>query len=77
MTSVTGGRTFEADNPNRLSEAATKIGVELRNQYVLGFRPSKPARDGKWRKVKVKLNTPKGLPQLTVYAKTGYYAPGE
>jgi Ca-activated chloride channel family protein len=77
VTDVTGGRTFTVDNPNQLSDVATKIGVELRNQYVLGYRPTKPARDGKWRKVRVKLNTPRGLPQLSVYAKTGYYAPSE
>jgi Ca-activated chloride channel family protein len=77
VTDVTGGRTYTVDHPNQLADVATKIGVELRNQYVLGYRPSKPARDGKWRKVRVKLNTPKGLPQLSVYAKTGYYAPSE
>lgn len=77
VTDVTGGRTFTIDNPNELSDVATKIGVELRNQYVLGYRPTKAAHDGKWRKVRVKLNTPKGLPQLSVYAKTGYYAPTE
>jgi Ca-activated chloride channel family protein len=77
VTDVTGGRTFTVDNPNELGNVATKIGVELRNEYVLGYRPSKPAHDGKWRKVRVKLNAPKGLPQLTVYAKTGYYAPSE
>jgi Ca-activated chloride channel family protein len=77
VTDVTGGRTFTVDNPNQLADVATKIGIELRNQYVLGYRPTKPSRDGKWRKVRVKLNTPKGLPQLSVYAKTGYYAPSE
>jgi Ca-activated chloride channel homolog len=77
ITDVTGGRTFTVDNPNELADVATKIGIELRNQYVLGYRPTKPARDGKWRKIKVKLSPPKGLPPLTVYAKTGYYAPSE
>lgn len=77
VTDVTGGRTFTVDNPNELSDVATKIAVQLRNQYVLGYRPSKPSRDGKWRKVRVKLNAPRGLPPLTVYAKTGYYAPNE
>jgi len=77
VTDVTGGRTFTVDDPNELKDVASKIGMALRNQYVLGYRPSNPAHDGKWRKVKVKLNTPKGLPQLTVYAKTGYYAPSE
>jgi Ca-activated chloride channel homolog len=77
ITDVTGGRTFTIDNPNELGDVATKIGIELRNQYVLGYRPTKVAHDGKWRKVKVKLAPPKGLPPLTVYAKTGYYAPSE
>ena len=65
------------DNPNNLVDVATKIGIELRNQYVLGYRPKNPVRDGKWRKIKVKLLPPKGLPPLRVYAKTGYYAPSE
>ncbi|HVJ04990.1 MAG TPA: VWA domain-containing protein [Candidatus Saccharimonadales bacterium] len=77
VTDVTGGRTFTVDNPNELADVATKIGVELRNQYILGYRPTRASHDGKWRKLKVKLNTPKGLPQLSVYAKTGYYAPSE
>ena len=77
ISDVTGGRTFAIGNPNELADVATKIGIELRNQYVLGYRPNNPARDGKWRKIKVKLNPPKGLPPLHVYAKTGYYAPTE
>ncbi len=75
ISEVTGGRTFTIGSPNELADVATKIGIELRNQYVLGYRPTNPARDGKWRKIKVKLNPPKGLPPLHVYAKTGYYAP--
>jgi Ca-activated chloride channel homolog len=77
ITELTGGRAFTIDNPNDLSDVATKIGIELRNQYVLGYRPSKVVRDGKWRKIKVKLMPPKGLPPLRVYARTGYYAPAE
>lgn len=77
LTELTGGRTFTIDNPNDLADVATKIGIELRNQYVLGYRPKNPSHDGKWRKIKVKLVPPKGLPPLRVYAKTGYYAPSE
>ena len=77
VSEVTGGRAYPVGNPDELSEVAARIGLELRNQYILGYRPSKPARDGKWRKVRVKLTAPKGLPPLTVYAKMGYYAPGE
>ncbi len=77
VTELTGGRAFTIDNPNDLADVSTKIGIELRNQYVIGYRPRNPVRDGKWRKIKVKLIPPKGLPPLRVYAKTGYYAPTE
>jgi Ca-activated chloride channel homolog len=77
ITELTGGRAFTIDNPNDLADVATKIGIELRNQYVLGYRPKNPGHDGKWRKIKVKLLPPRGLPPLRVYAKTGYYAPSE
>ncbi len=77
VSELTGGRTFTIDNPNDLADVATKIGTELRNQYVIGYRPKNRAHDGKWRKIRVKLTPPKGLPPLRVYAKTGYYAPSE
>jgi Ca-activated chloride channel family protein len=77
VTELTGGRAFTIDNPNDLADVSTKIGIELRNQYVIGYRPKNPTHDGKWRKIKVKLLPPKGLPPLRVYAKTGYYAPTE
>jgi Ca-activated chloride channel homolog len=75
VAELSGGRAFTVENPNDLADVATKIGVELRNQYVLGYRPVNGQRDGKWRKIKVKLLPPKGLPPLRVYARTGYYAP--
>jgi Ca-activated chloride channel family protein len=77
VAELSGGRAFTVENPNDLADVATKIGVELRNQYVLGYRPHNSLRDGKWRKIKVKLLPPKGLPPLRVYARTGYYAPEE
>jgi len=77
LSDMSGGRTFNVNtsNLNDLPDIAIKIGMELRNQYVLGYRPSNHSRDGKWRKIKVKLRPPKGLPPLNVYAKGGYYAP--
>jgi Ca-activated chloride channel homolog len=75
VTELTGGRAFSVGNINELPDIAAKIGAELRNQYILGYRPSNKLHDARWRKIKVKLRTPKGLPALSVYAKTGYYAP--
>ena len=75
VTEMTGGRVFAVEKLDELPDIATKIGMELRNQYVIGYRPSNKTHDARWRKVKVKLRAPKGLPPLSVYAKTGYYAP--
>jgi len=75
VTELTGGRVFAVEHLNDLPDIASKIGMELRNQYVLGYRPSNHTHDARWRKIKVKLRAPKGLPPLTVYSRTGYYAP--
>lgn len=75
MAEQTGGKHFPVENLNELPDVVAKIGTELRNQYVLGYAPSNQARDGKYRRVKVTLNTPKGLPPLKAYYRTGYYAP--
>jgi VWFA-related protein len=75
ISEPTGGRHFVVENLNELPDVAAKIGIELRNQYVLGYSPSNAARDGKYRKVKVKINQPRGLPQLHAFWRTGYYAP--
>jgi Ca-activated chloride channel family protein len=75
LAEVSGGRMFSVEDTNELPDIAEKISIELRNQYVIGYRPSNLVRDGRWRRVKVKLNPPRGLPPLQVYSRTGYYAP--
>jgi len=75
ITEETGGKTFEIRDVDELADTATKIGIELRNQYMLGYIPTDTTADGKWRKIAVKLHPPPGLPPLTVAARTGYYGP--
>jgi len=75
VTEMTGGRVFAVEKLDELPDIASKIGMELRNQYVLGYRPSNKVHDARWRKLKIKLRAPKGLPPLSVFSKTGYYAP--
>jgi Ca-activated chloride channel family protein len=77
MTEMTGGRVFPVGNLGELPDIAAKIGMELRNQYVIGYKSSNTQHNGAWRKIKVKLRPPKGLPPLNVFAKTGYYAPNQ
>jgi VWFA-related protein len=75
MAESTGGRHFPVENVNELPDIAAKIGIELRNQYVLGYTPNNQTRDGKYRKVQVKLKQPRGLPPLRAFYRLGYYAP--
>jgi Ca-activated chloride channel family protein len=77
MTEMTGGRVFPVGNLGELPDIAAKIGMELRNQYVLGYKSSNARRNGAWRKIRVKMRPPKGLPPLNVFARTGYYAPNQ
>jgi VWFA-related protein len=75
ISEQTGGRAFAVDNLNELPDIAAKIGIELRNQYLLGYTPANSTRDGKYRKVTVKLVQPRGLPPLKAFWRLGYYAP--
>lgn len=74
---VTGAASFTLDNPNDLPEIMCRIAMELRNQYVFGYRPNTSKRDGKYRKIKVKLILPRGISALHAQARAGYYAPSE
>jgi VWFA-related protein len=71
----TGGRQYAVENLNELPDIAAKIGIELRNQYILGYAPQNQDRDGKYRRIQVKLVQPKGLPPLRAFWRMGYYAP--
>jgi VWFA-related protein len=71
-----GGRQLPAEGPD-IPDIAAKIGVELRNRYVLGYSPSAPKRDGRYHPVQVKIVPPRGLPALRAFWRRGYYAPSE
>jgi Ca-activated chloride channel homolog len=77
ISEQTGGRQYAVDNLNELPDVAAKIGVELRNQYILGYNPQNQERDGKYRRVEVKLTQTKGLPPLRAFWRHGYYVPSE
>jgi VWFA-related protein len=73
----TGGRAYAVENLAELPDVAAKIGMELRNQYVLYYTPKNQERDGKYRRVSVKLIQPRGLPPLKAFFRLGYYAPAQ
>jgi Ca-activated chloride channel homolog len=71
----TGGCMFLLNKLQQLPGIADKIGGWLRNQYVLGYVPSRSAMDGTYRKVELKVTRPKGFPRLEAGWRKGYYAP--
>lgn len=75
IISITGGRVFRPANFNELDYYIGLIHAELRSQYVLGYSPTNRIHDGKWRRIRVKLEAPPGMPKLTIQAREGYYAP--
>ena len=77
IATQTGGRAFAAAVTSDLPSVATRIAVELRNQYVLGYYPKNQTRDGKYRKVEIKVDQPHGVPALKAHWRLGYYAPAQ
>ena len=76
ISEQTGGRLFEA-NPVELPDIAKKIGIELRNRYILGYSPQNQVRDGKYHRITVQVVPPRGLPKLSAHWRLGYNAPVE
>jgi Ca-activated chloride channel homolog len=74
---MTGGRMFRVSDVADMGDIAMRISAELRNEYVIGYRPSEVKQDGNWRKLKIRLVPPPGLPPLTVHNRQGYYAPSQ
>ena len=72
LAADTGG--FTVKNTNDLSRGIERIADETRAYYLLGYAPKNTARDGRFRKIEVKLPGKKGL---RIRARRGYFAPLE
>jgi Ca-activated chloride channel family protein len=75
ITELTGGYTLAADDRKKVPEMAAEISRQLREQYVLAYRPKQSVRDGKWRKIKVQVTPPENSGRLHVDHKKGYFSP--
>jgi Ca-activated chloride channel family protein len=74
IAQVTGGKAFFPRSAAELEDATTRIALELRHQYSIGYVPTNVRRDGQWHKIKVQVKPPRGLPNLKVQHKEGYYS---
>jgi VWFA-related protein len=72
LAEQTGGRIITVSHPDKLDKAFAEIADELRSQYLLGFSPTNPVNDGKFRKLEVKSKD-----GYKVQARKGYYPPND
>jgi VWFA-related protein len=67
-----GARLYHADSTGKLKKAFAQIAEELRHQYSLSYYPANAARDGSFRRIRVRVEPP----NLVVRAREGYRAAG-
>jgi Ca-activated chloride channel family protein len=71
LSTLTGGRTYHVRETRGLEQVLMTIATELREQYLLGYSPSRPpvAGSNEWRSISVRVRKP----GVTVRARDGYY----
>lgn len=74
LSGVSGGKAFFPSTSAEMNDTFERIALELRTQYSIGFRPTSFANDGKWHKLKIKVQPPRGFPRLFVRGREGYFA---
>ena len=74
LSEDTGG--FLVKNSNDLSAGLARILRDNLLYYVLGYEPTNKKRDGKFRKIEVRLASRPELKDLKVRTRRGYFAPG-
>ena len=74
LAGVSGGKAFYPRSNAEMDDIFEQIALELRHQYSIGYRPPNFVNNGKWHRIKVKVQSPRGLPRLFVRSREGYYA---
>jgi Ca-activated chloride channel family protein len=68
-----GGRSYPVRKWTDITDAAIRIGFELRNQYLIEYHPTNQNWNGLYRRIGVEVEAP-GFSQVRVYWRQGYYA---
>jgi Ca-activated chloride channel family protein len=74
LAEMTGGHSYHA-SVGDLADICEKIALELKSQYVIGYESTNTNKDGKFRKVRVRVTPPEGMLKMSVRTRDGYYAP--
>jgi len=72
LTRETGGRAYFPSSISELDSVYDRIAEELRTLYSVGYISSNLRRDGKWRRIVVRVPEREGV---QIRHKLGYYAP--
>lgn len=72
LVGLAGGQAFFTRDVRELDGICQKISDNLRNEYVIGYAPTNTIKDGRWRKLHLKVND---TSHVSVHARSGYYAP--
>jgi len=72
LSQETGGQVHFPNSLSELDLVYARVAEELRTQYTLGYVSSNKRRDGKWRRIVVRVPERE---DLQVRHKIGYYAP--
>ncbi len=77
LSEESGGRMIPVNDTIELPYIAVKVGMEMRNRYVLGYAPPDVRDNGRYHHVQVKLVVSQGLPPMRASWRSGYYAPSQ
>jgi Ca-activated chloride channel family protein len=71
---LTGGRAVFPGTMKDLEPMYASIAEEIHAHYLIGYVPTNMARDGKWRKVEIKMAHP-ASERIQLRTRPGYFAP--
>jgi len=72
LVDLTGGEVFFTTDVQKLDDICSKISESLRSEYVIGYASTNTAKDGKWRRLHLKVNA---ISPVSIHVRSGYYAP--
>jgi Ca-activated chloride channel family protein len=72
LVELTGGEAFFTTDARKLEDICAKISESLRNEYLIGYASTNTNRNGKWRRLHLKVSD---VAHASVHARSGYYAP--
>ena len=73
MAEFSGGQLVTGVIETDLSKVSAELRDRVKSLYVLGFKPANTAKDGKWRKLAVKVTTPGA--KYKISGRSRYFVP--